>query len=247
MTSSEVDGQNNSVAALFSAARLNFELSTLGSMLGPGYTWHMTLAQPQNWFTPEASFFDVDLRTSRTLPLNGGSRFQQSTALTALNSGLWGYRAQDKLLRRPVARESLDIRVRFKFARVSIRRPWLDTSLFSLGGWATAGRRRNSLSTGSLTGNTGIFPLLPTALILARELQISAAWSPSDVTFIRERLDQEDLTFGPFALSGQYQRPRARTTTVARATFDGVNISAPGLQVIGRMSQLVPACPPLDG
>ncbi|WP_224363940.1 hypothetical protein [Hyalangium versicolor] len=247
VASNDDAGQNNSVATIFATARLNFELSTLGSVLGPGYTWHMTLAQPANWFTPEATFFDVDLRTSRTLPVNRSSRFQQLDRLTGLDSGLWSYRTQGKTLRRPVAQESLDIRVRFKFARVSIRRPWLDTSLFSLGGWAMAGRRRNDLSTGSLVGNTGIFPLLPGELIIARDLQISAAWSQSDVAFIRERLEQKDLAFGPFALSGKYALPRAAAATVTQASFDGVNITAPGLQAIGRMSQLVPACPPLDG
>ncbi|WP_434390281.1 hypothetical protein [Melittangium boletus] len=245
--SGQAEGQNTSVAALFSTARLNFELSTLGSMWGPGFTWHMTLAQPQNWFTPEASFFEVDLRTRRTLPLRGPGRIPPFTARTPLNTGLWGYQAQGRLLRRPVALESLDLRVQFKFARVALRRPWLDASLFSLGGWAMAGRPRLALSTGSLTGNTGIFPLLPTALIVARELRISAAWSQADVTFIRERLQQKDLTFGPFALSGQFQRPRARAPTLARATFDGVTLSAPDLQAIGQMSQLIPACPPLDG
>jgi hypothetical protein len=241
------EGQNDSVAALFATARLNFQLSTLGSMFGPGSTWHMTLAQPQNWFAPEASFFDVELKTSKTPRLDARSRVGQSPGLVALNAGLWGFRAQEQLVRRPVTRESLDLRVRFQFARVALRRPWLDTSLFSLGGWALAGRRRLSLSTGTLTDNTGLFPLLPTALIVARNLQISASWSQADLTFIRERLQAKDLTFGPFALSGRYQRPRAAAATAVQARFDGVTITAPQLQAIGRVSQLIPACPPLEG
>jgi hypothetical protein len=247
LAASEDDGQNNSVAAIFDAARLNFELSKLGSMLGPGYTWHMTLAQPQNWFTAQAPFFDVDLRSSRGLRIDRESRFRRLGGQAALGSGLWGYRAQDKTLRQPIAQESSDIRVRFRFARINIRRPWLDTSLFSIGGWAMAGRRRNDLSTGSLIGNTGIFPLLPSSIIIARDLQIAATWSQSDASFIRERLHQQDLAFGPFALAGHYRRPGAKAATVTHATFDGVNIIAPGLQVIGWMSKLVPACPPLNG
>jgi len=240
-------GQNDSVAAIFQAARLNFELSKLGSMLGPGNTWHMTLAQPQNWVTAQAAFVDVDLRTSRGLRINTASLFPQLGGRAALGSGLWEYSAQSKIQRQSIASETVDIRVRFKFARVNIRRPWVDTSLFSLGGWALAGRRRNSLSTGSLTGNTGIFPLVPNSIIIARDLEISASWSQSDVSFIRERLDQQDLAFGPFALAGRYHRPRALSTTVANASFDGVNITAPGLQAMGWTSKLVPACPPLDG
>lgn len=245
--SSEDEGQNNSVATIFATARLNFELSKLGSMLGPGYTWHMTLAQPQNWFTPQATFFDVDLTTSKQLSITGKPRLQPLSALAGLSTGTWGYRAQARLLRQPIAQDSVNIRVRFKFARVTARRMWLDPSLFSLSGWSMAGRHRNGLSTGTMTGNTGIFPLIPNVLILARDLQISATWSQSDVAFIRERLAQKDLSFGPFALSGQYQLPRAKAATVAQATFDGVNINAPGLQIIGWMSNLVPACPPLDG
>lgn len=247
VASGEGDAQNSSVAAIFSAARLNFELSKLGSMLGPGYTWHMTLAQPQSWFAPETPFCAVDLRTSQQLRTSSASRFAQFGGQAALGSGLWGGHAQNQRFRRSVTQQSVDIRVRFKFARVSIRRPWLDTSLFSLAGWSMAGRQRNELSTGSLTGNTGIFPLLPSSIIIARDLQISAAWSQTDVILIRDRLEKRDLSFGPFALSGQYERPHGKIANVTSATFDGVNISAPGLQVVGWLSNLVPACPPLGG
>lgn len=246
-TVNDGEGQNNSVAEIFAAARLNFELSKLGSMMGPGYTWHMTLAKPQNWFAPEATFFDVDLTTTRALRVNRASRFPQLGRPADLGAGLWQYRAQNNLLRRPVAQDSLNIRVRFKFARVNIYRPWLNASLFSLGNWSMAGRRRNELSTGSLKGNTGIFPLLPTSIIVARDLQISGTWSHTEVTFIRERLEQTDLAFGPFALSGQFKRPRAKSSKVVNAAFDGVTITAPGLQAIGCISKLMPACPPLDG
>jgi hypothetical protein len=179
--------------------------------------------------------------------INSASRFRQLGGTAALGAGLWQYKAQNTSIRRPIAQESLDIRVRFKFARINLRRSWLDTSLFSLGGWALAGRHRNDLSTGSLTGNTGIFPLLPTSIIIARDLQISATWSQSDVAFIRDRLAQKDLAFGPFALAGPYRRPRASAATLTTTSFDGVNITAPGLQVIGWMNKLVPACPPLNG
>lgn len=240
-------GQDHSVAAIFEAARLSFELSKLGSRLEAGSTWHLTLAQPPDWPADEAPFVEVDLGTSRGLRLNPASRFKSFGGPGALSAGLWGYRARDTPRRQPIDGASMDLRVHFEFARVAVRRPWLDPSLFSLGGWAMAGRHRHDLSTGSLTGNPGIFPLLPSSIILARNLEISATWSRADSSFIRERLGRQDLTFGPFALAGSYRRPRAQASTNTSASFDGVNISAPGLQVIGWMSKLVPACPPLDG
>lgn len=239
--------QNDSVAAIFAAARLDFEASRLGSALGPGYSWHMTLAQPANWFTPAAPFCEVDLSTKRGLRINHESRFQRHGGQADSIAGLWGFHDQGALVHRSIEQGSVDIRVRFKFARIAIRRPWVNTSLFSLSGWSMAGRPRNALSSGSWAKNAGLFPLLPTSMILARDLRISATWSADHAAFIRERLDRGDLTFGPFTLSGRVSHPRGRITGAARSDFDGVNIDAPGLQVIGWLSELVPACPPLDG
>lgn len=62
----------------------------------------------------------------------------------------------------------------FEFARVEIRRPWLNSGLFSLDKWKVAGRNLGSYSKGSILNNDGIFPLLPTGFIIARNLNISA-------------------------------------------------------------------------
>jgi hypothetical protein len=239
--------QNDSVAALFQTARLNYELSKLGSAFGPGSHWHFCAASPQKWHESDASYIEVDVTTERALPANPASRLKEVGALGPAGLGIWSLGAQKALRRETLSAQTKRIRIRFKYARVGVRRPWLDASLFSLANWSMAGRTRHQLSTGSLSRNEGLFPLLPTALIVARDLELSGEWATEDAIRIRSTLDRNEiLGFGPFALAGRFKLPQ-RTTKTIKSSFDGIKISAPGLQVIGCLSTLVPACPPLDG
>lgn len=63
--------------------------------------------------------------------------------------------------------------VSFKFTRVNIIRPWLALSLLKLNGWGVQGMGPGYLSNGLSADNDGTFALLPTAMIVVRDLSIT--------------------------------------------------------------------------
>ncbi len=60
-----------------------------------------------------------------------------------------------------------------EFARVEIRRPWLNPNLFSFDQWIVAGRQKGFFSTGDLDNNSGIFSLLPIGFIIGRNIVVN--------------------------------------------------------------------------
>ncbi|MEG3918479.1 hypothetical protein QUA07_04930 [Microcoleus sp. T3_A4] len=82
----------------------------------------------------------------------------------------------------PIATEFFSL----EFARVEIRRPWLNPDLFSFEQWSVAGRQKGSYSTGILINNKGIFPLLPTGFIIARNLSVTANINGANVQLLSQ-------------------------------------------------------------
>lgn len=138
-----------------------------------------------------------------------------------------------------------DLQISFCFCRVAIRRPWFLMSLLTLNGWSLAAQAAGSLSTGKLDVNPGSFPLLPTAFIAIRDLEIRGSWSSTDRKIAEmAAAGSGTVGFGPFALSGRYGSDQAGATYTAK--FDGQVLSAPGLQILGWISQVIPFSPPLS-
>jgi hypothetical protein len=137
-----------------------------------------------------------------------------------------------------------DLQISFRFCRVSIRRPWFLMSLLTLNGWSLASQAAGSLSTGKLDVNPGSFPLLPTAFIAIRDLEIRGSWSSTDRKIAEmAAAGSGTVGFGPFALSGRYGSDQAGATYTAK--FDGQVLSAPGLQSLCRINHVVPFSPQL--
>lgn len=142
-------------------------------------------------------------------------------------------------------RETSDLQISFRFCRVAIRRSWLLLSILKLAGWRMASQSAGSLSSGRIDNNPGSFPLLPTAFIAIRDLEIRGTWSQKDRTIAEMATSGSGVVgFGPFALSGKYGSDQAGATFTAK--FDGQTLSASGLQILGWINQVIPYSPPLD-
>lgn len=138
-------------------------------------------------------------------------------------------------------KETSNLEISFSYCRVAINRQWMMNSLLKLGGWSIPGQASGSLSTGSVDNNSGLFPIMPTAFIAVRNLQIKAAWGRKDKEIAAMcASSSQPIGFGPFALSGKY----AESGNSYASSFDGVTLSAPGLQILGWINQITPYAPP---
>jgi hypothetical protein len=130
------------------------------------------------------------------------------------------------LIPQPVSPASKNFAISFRYAQVTISRPWLKLALLTTGNWYIPGTAASAYATGTTSGNTGMFPLLPTSFIVIRNLKITANWSAED-----RANASKAAAFGPFSTVG--------------ATFNQDTLEIPGLQVVAWLSRLMPPLPPL--
>jgi len=87
--------------------------------------------------------------------------------------GASGSKTTDKTINTDAAR---DVNVSFKVRAVQIHRPWLDLAILKVRNFYIPGQASNSWSTGDLSNeNKGSFPLLPTQIIVAKDIKVTAS------------------------------------------------------------------------
>ncbi|WP_157882571.1 hypothetical protein [Streptomyces silvensis] len=242
--------QQSSLAGIFSRARQTYLQTRRGSLVDPNIFWHLCEAFPGNWFAESGAtnFTALTLQSSR-LRLNEESRFSRYGSGGGINLGLWrvGAAGSTERTQYSLQTETSNMTISFRFGRIEIRRRWLDASLMSLRGWSTAGRRPGDYSTGEVNDkNEGIFSLLPSSFILARDIKISADWGSTDLQRATQSTSiRGSVGFGPFSLSGSYQN--SSSTRRFASSFDGTTLTVPGAQIVAWLSSVVPYSPPTDG
>lgn len=146
-----------------------------------------------------------------------------------------------------------NLEVAFSYAAVDIKRPWLDTSLLNLKNWFLMGDyKKNCISDGTMgqelqKGNIEptFLPSLVTSLILIKNLSIrwdnwQADWNSRSETTSAS----VSVGWGPFAVNGHYSHHGESRDFVADAT--GESLVVPGIQLLGYVSAINPACPAVD-
>ena len=72
--------------------------------------------------------------------------------------------------------DSRDVQISFKVRSVQINRPWVEPAAFTVENYIIPGVSPGAWSTGVLdSSNKGVFPLLTTQLIVAKDIKITAA------------------------------------------------------------------------
>ncbi len=243
----EAQHQRSSLAGIFASAAQHFNQTKKSSVLiGGTEVWHHSFPFPGNWFASSAADnFTLLTVTSNSYYSSSRSRFSSYSGRAGASWGLWsvGGGSSGQFQSHDSHRETENVSVSFKWGRVEIQRPWLNAALLSLSGWSVAGRAPGAFSTGTVDDNDGIFPLLPTSFIVARDIQISGNWGESDYHYaMRATEHNASGGWGPFRLSGSYsERSSSRTF---RSQFDGTTISVPGIQIIAWINSVLPYSPP---
>lgn len=227
------------VARAFADAqfRLNaFELVNEAS----AETFLRTSITPSDWCTADASSwpsyhfnestFASEFTTEAT-SWGGGANVQV---------GLWSFGGgvQHSDSRQAMSQDTTNIGVSFKWRVCPVQRKWMDASLFRLPKW----------SLGSLGGpgivSGGLMPLIPIALVIVRDVEITAAWSHQDSEKIAEATSgSASVGWGPFAVSGNYSHSSTSDKFSAKASDKGFKV--PDIQVLGFVCLRVPPCPPM--
>lgn len=88
-----------------------------------------------------------------------------------------------------LAKEGSDLKIAFKVRKVLIQRPWLEPNLLHYPTIGIKGLSDSAWSSGELDSKTnkGSFPLLPTAMVVAKDVVISAS---SFSTTVKESFDK---------------------------------------------------------
>jgi len=149
--------------------------------------------------------------------------------------------------------ETTNLEVSFKYCAVDIKRPWLDTSLLNLRNWFLMGDyKKDCISNGTMAQELPensieptFLPSIVTSLILIKDLSIrwddwKSAWSSHSET----NSGSVSVGWGPFAVNGHYSHHDEQRDFSADA--EGEFLRVPGIQLIGYISTINPACPGHD-
>jgi len=233
------------VAAKQDVADDRFYPSNLG-----GGKWLLAYAMPSNWFSTAALKNFTELRfSSKTKREDKTSTSHAYTFGASYNAGLWGVKAesQGKFTDERRHMRGDDVEVSCKIAKVSIMRPWFNEFIFRTGNWYTnlkAKSEKGYISSGKVDdSNRGkMLPMYPVAFIVARDVTIKANFSEEDEKHISQAVSASaSVSYGPFSIGGSYSYGKKEDNFYA--SYQGGAIRVPGIQVIGWVSKLVPACP----
>ena len=229
----------DAIAQAFQDAQQLFTSSRQPDPMVPKAFFVPSYASPSDWSSEAEPWIEVafSAQTRDQTMADAGTdtavEFQLTEIAADRPSQLWSIAQQTFSLDSKTDRLSL----RLEYELVTIERPWLHFSLFSLPNWHVAGIAPGQLSDGTRNQSADqMFPLLPQSFVVVRNLQISADWGQVDLDRIHAALaGDQPAAFAGFWLNqpGTYQ-----------AQFKDDTLTFPGIHLVGWINRLVPFSPP---
>lgn len=146
---------------------------------------------------------------------------------------------------------SIDIKM--KATRVLIDRRWMEGLVFTSRYWKWGAGApdgpdvKGNISNGQEASLAGWAPLIPTSLLVVRDVSISGLEKEEFESYFNSVTSGGgSIGWGPFSLGGHYHREVTRTYAKAKVTGNTITISEP--QIIGWYCEVLPIAPnQLDG
>lgn len=228
---------------ILSNAKKKYEISKLTDMAGTGINFHATYAVPYSWYGLSSNYLELEIDLTDPGALEEcGFTVLGGDDVEAMKWKIGNL--SDPGSQKVFGTNTTIERIKFKYSMVAIQRPWLDFQIFSIPGWKIKGLSRAYYSTGTLTNNNGLLPVLPTGMIIGRDIQITARWSDADRQMLKKAEEgSQAVSLGQFALSGCISGCSGGMFT---PKLDNNTISLPALHVVGWVSSLVPLSPQED-
>lgn len=218
-------------------------------------TYQATYLSPpiQEWSSPYAGWAQFE-KIFKYSELHTFSKHTSWSGSVSGNFGLWhaGGGAGGSNTEKYENSENIDIELKFEYLRVKILRPWLIPDVFKYRFWTykkAFGFR--PISEGYIPGSTsplgpqGLMPVLPTDIVLARNVCISATFSEEEKKFVQSTLSGSvSGGYGPFSCRGSYSTTTTKEDVVG--SFDGTTLRIANPQIIGYLGTLLPRSPAPD-
>lgn len=132
----------------------------------------------------------------------------------------------DAVVQTPPAPATDNIHVQFQYQVVRLDRPWIFFPFLRHANWYVPGMAAGAISNPAAPETPGRMGLVPTALLVIRDLSITANWNEHDVA----ELDKS-FALGPFGKG-------------VKAEIVGGVLKCDGVQIIGCISERMPLLPP---
>ena len=208
--------------------------------------WSLSYAMPTNWYDAGCKGSGLSLKSSH-LNKTATSEATQYSAGASVGWGLWSFGGSvsggSKEDHAHMDAQSFELSAELILVR--IMRPWLNTALFTMSGWNVTGYEKDGISKGTLEGDVGdlLLPLIPTAFVVAKNVVIDFGSDTQDTSHVEKMISTSaKVGWGPFSVSGSYSHSSSKDTF--NSTFDGGKLRLPGMQLLGWLNTITPACPP---
>jgi hypothetical protein len=222
------EATNQYSRGLLTEAQHQFQKYTLSNMAGIADPWLPVEAVPSNWFDLVSDAPELVLDFTKPIFASNYLLIKGADPLVWRASGP-GNNNQNTPLKGKV--ENITV----KALKVDLLRNWLDFQILSIGGWNVAGMTSGFYSSGDPVENDGLFPLLPTAVIVGVDVTIRGNWAVEDEDIVDAHLKRgEPLSLGPFPLVRAGQPVGIDSTGAIRSQVG---------HVVGYLSALVPYAP----
>ena len=202
-----------------------------------------TRIQPSDWASADASSWPTYTFRSSEVTTEHTTESTEWGAKAGIGVGLWHFDGGVDHAEHSehLSGETTDIGISFKWRVCPVQRPWLDATVFSLPNWDLG----TMTGKGGVSANgDGLMPLIPSALLIVRDVEITGKWSREDSDHIDSTTSGSvDAGWGPFSVSGTYKHSSGKDTYHAVKTENGFLI--PDIQVLGYVCTKVPFCPPM--
>ena len=228
-----VEGSSPFFRDVFHEAQQKLELYALPSLAGVADTWLPVYAIPSDWYdlSKKNRFTEISIDLSE----NSGS----DSSYTHIGSGSeelnWIFNEDNS---NSISGDNIKA-ITFNALEVRLNRPWLNPEVFDLNGWYLTGQRRGLYSSGNILLNTGIFPLLPTSILIAKDLKIVTQpnTNPKFLSTVSRAIDNnESVSVGPFVVSSKNNSGSVSRNIVASSS----------LHVVAWISTQNPIIPKID-
>ncbi len=205
-----------------------------------------------NWFTGNEGWTSFGFTQQDVTSQATASAVQAGGGVSA-GWGLWRVSGSADYSKATTTSSSdtTGISVSMDIMRATIMRPWLDPLVFRAHSWRFGKASQlygAQISNGTFTpgeANGGLMPLLPTGVLVARNVKIAAQFSHEDQTTVEKALSTNaSVGWGPFAINGHYSQ--SESSAVSHGSATATTIGNPDPQILGFFCDVLPLCPSPD-